>query len=55
MVPQTIVAFAPILAPFLTKVLTKPSLVAIKARGEVTFVKTQDGPQKTPSSNVTPS
>ena len=46
-IPQMIVAFAPIVAPSLTNVLENSSLVASKALGVITLVKTQDGPQKT--------
>ena len=52
--PQTIVALAPIVAPRLTKVGRNSSFRSTSARGLLTLVKTQDGPQNTPSSSVTP-
>ena len=53
-VPQTMVALAPIVAPFLTRVGRNSLLRSISARGFMTLVNTQDGPQNTPSSSVTP-
>ena len=53
--PQTMVALAPIVAPRLTSVGRNSFLRSISARGLLTLVNTQDGPQKTPSSSVTPS
>ena len=53
--PQTIVAFAPIEAPFFTRVFLYSSFLTISDRGLLTLVNTQEGPQNTPSSNVTPS
>ena len=47
-------ALAPIVAPRLTIVGRNSLLRMISARGLVTLVKTQDGPQNTPSSSVTP-
>src|SRR5574343_1411654 len=50
--PQRIVLLAPIVAPFLTRVLAKlPFLFAL---GCFTLVKTVCGPRNTPSSNSTP-
>ncbi len=53
--PQTIVALAPIVAPFLTKVRRNSVLRGIFDRGLMTFVKTIEGQQNTSSSKVTPS
>ena len=55
LLPHIIVALAPIDAPFLTIVLRYSSFLAISDRGLLTFVKTQEGPQKTSFSNSTPS
>jgi hypothetical protein len=52
--PHTIVALAPIVAPFLTVVGNILSIRRIKLLGLYTFVKTHEGPQKTSSSSVTP-
>jgi 23S rRNA pseudouridine2605 synthase len=52
--PQTIVAFAPIVAPFLTIVLAYSFFLLIALLGFITFVNTIDGPKKTSSSQVTP-
>ena len=52
--PQTTVAFAPIVAPRRTRVARNAFLRSISARGLLTLVNTQDGPQNTPSSSVTP-
>src|SRR5262249_13077531 len=52
--PQTMVALAPIVLPRLTRVWRNSLLRSISARGLLTLVNTQDGPQKTPSSSVTP-
>lgn len=52
--PQTIVAFAPIEAPFPTCVSKYRSLRETALRGLTTFVKTQLGPRKTSSPQVTP-
>src|SRR5215510_16278646 len=49
------VALAPMVAPRLTKVFLNSNLRSISARGLLTLVNTQDGPQNTPSSSVTPS
>ncbi len=55
-IPHTIVALAPIVAPFRTRVLSNFRFLRGKAeRGLMTLVKTQDGPQKTQSSITTPS
>jgi len=53
--PQTIVAFAPIDPPRFTRVRRYSFLRGTWLRGFMTFVKTQDGPQKTSSSSSTPS
>src|SRR4051794_9358165 len=53
--PQTIVAFAPMLAPRHTRVVAYCPRRTICERGLVTLVKTHDGPQKTSSSSSTPS
>ena len=53
--PQRIVAFAPIVAPARTGVVSKRSLRGKSARGRLTFVKVAGGPTKTPSSSRTPS
>ena len=52
--PQTIVAFAPIEAPLPTCVFKYWSLRETALRGLTTFVKTQLGPKKTSSPQVTP-
>src|SRR5262249_31247341 len=52
--PQTMVALAPIVAPRLTRVWRNSLFRSISARGLLTLVNTQEGPQKTPSSSVTP-
>src|SRR6516164_7163182 len=52
--PQTMVALAPIVVPRLTRVWRNSLLRSISARGLLTLVNTQEGPQKTPSSSVTP-
>ena len=52
--PQTIVALAPILAPFLTKVSSYLSLRIMALRGFEILVKTMEGPKKTSSSHFTP-
>jgi hypothetical protein len=54
LLPQTMVALAPIVAPRFTSVGRNSFLRSISARGFMTLVKTQEGPQKTPSSTVTP-
>ena len=52
--PQIIVALAPMLAPFLTKVVLSSPIRGIALLGFIRLVKTIDGPQKTSSSKVTP-
>src|SRR5262245_3461465 len=52
--PDTMVALAPIVVPRLTRVWRNSLFRSISARGLLTFVNTQEGPQKTPSSSVTP-
>src|SRR5689334_553956 len=54
-VPQTIVAFAPIDEPRRTSVLRYSFLRDTWLRGFITLVNTIDGPQKTSSSRMTPS
>ena len=54
-VPQTIVAFAPIEAPRRTNVRRYSFLRETWLRGFMTFVKTIEGPQNTSSSSSTPS
>ena len=54
-VPQTIVAFAPIVAPRRTSVRRYSLRRETWLRGFITFVKTIDGPQNTSSSSSTPS
>lgn len=44
--PQTMVAFAPMEAPRLTRVLLYSCLRTIALRGLITFVNTMDGPRK---------
>ena len=51
--PQTMVALAPIVTPRLTLVSLNSFFRSISALGLFTLVKTQLGPQKTPSSNTT--
>lgn len=53
--PQMIVAFAPIVAPFLTTVFLNSAFLFRKLLGLITLVKTIEGPRKTSSSIVTPS
>src|SRR5437763_16050548 len=53
--PQTIVALAPIVAPRRTSVRLYSFFLEMCARGLTTLVKTIDGPQKTSSSSSTPS
>jgi hypothetical protein len=48
--PQTIVAFAPIEAPFFTVVLAYSAFRFMALLGFITFVKTIDGPKNTSSS-----
>src|SRR5262245_16608318 len=52
--PQTMVALAPIVVPRLTSVWRNSLFRSSSARGLLTLVNTQEGPQKTPSSRVTP-
>src|SRR5262245_13464968 len=52
--PQTMVAFAPIVVPRLTRVWRNSLFRSISARGLLTLVNTHEGPQNTPSSSVTP-
>ena len=53
-IPHTIVEFAPIVAPFLTRVeLYSSSFYGYALLGYMTLVKTAEGPQKTLSSSVT--
>jgi hypothetical protein len=53
--PHRIVAFAPIVAPWRTKVRRYSCFRDTWLRGLITFVKTIDGPQNTLSSSSTPS
>ena len=53
--PQTIVALAPMDAPFPTIVFLYSSFLTISDLGLITLVNTHEGPQKTLSSRVTPS
>src|SRR3972149_11376415 len=53
-VPHTIVEFAPMVAPLLTRVGRNSCFLSIKALGLYTLVNTIDGPQNTSSSRVTP-
>src|SRR5215469_6907958 len=53
-VPQTIVAFAPIDAPRRTTVFSYRWCRRICERGLVTLVNTHDGPQNTSSSRISP-
>ena len=53
--PQTMVQFAPSVAPRFTNVFLYSFLRTISDLGLLTLVKTHAGPQKTPSSKVTPS
>jgi hypothetical protein len=48
------VALAPIVAPRPTRVDLNSALRSISARGVLTLVNTQLGPQNTPSSSTTP-
>ena len=52
--PQTIVAFAPIVAPFFTTVFWYSFFRLMALLGLMTFVKTMEGPKKTSSSQITP-
>ena len=54
-IPQRIVELAPMVAPLRISVGLISVLRGILDRGLMTFVKTQDGPQNTSSSRVTPS
>ena len=54
-IPQSMVAFAPIVTFSRTKVGKISFFLGIALLGLMTFVKTQEGPQKTLSSRVTPS
>src|SRR4030043_1301992 len=55
LLPQTMAALAPIVAPFLTNVGLNSCFRETKLRGFIPVGKTQEGPQKTSSSSVTPS
>src|SRR5437763_13726825 len=52
--PHTIVALAPMDEPRFTRVGRYSCLPGTSLRGFTTFVNTQDRPQNTPSSSVTP-
>src|SRR6478736_5831567 len=52
--PQTIVALAPIEAPFFTRVCLYSLFLAIALRGLITLVNTMEGPRNTSSSQSTP-
>src|SRR5688572_22000512 len=52
--PQTIVALAPMDAPFLTTVFKYCDLLFTALLGFITFVKTMLGPRNTSSSQTTP-
>ena len=52
--PHTIVALAPMVAPFFTNVFLSSFILGMPLLGFITFVKTHEGPQKTSSSRVTP-
>src|SRR5215472_8432114 len=52
--PQTIVAFAPIVAPALTRVRLYSFFLTMALLGFTTLVNTIEGPQKTSSSSSTP-
>lgn len=54
-IAATIVALAPMLAPFLIRVFLYSFLRLTALRGFITFVSTTPGPRKTSSSQVTPS
>ena len=54
-IPQSMVALAPIVAFSRTKVGRISFFRGIELLGLITFVKTQEGPQKTLFSRVTPS
>src|SRR5690606_26627327 len=54
LLPQTIVALAPTVAPLPTCVASYLSRRTTALRGLVTLVNTQDGPRKTSSPQVTP-
>ena len=51
---HTIVEFAPMVAPRLTRVSRNSSFRSTSARGLMTLVNTHDGPQNTSASRVTP-
>ena len=53
--PHTIVAFAPIVAPFLIMVDLNSAFRLTALRGFITLVNTTLGPKKTSSSQITPS
>src|SRR5260221_11898411 len=53
-IPQTMVAFAPMLAPFFTNVFLYSFFLVTALRGFITLVNTIDGPRKTSSSQITP-
>src|SRR5690606_4397997 len=52
--PQTIVAFAPMVAPCFTSVCKYSPLRLTELRGLITLVNTIDGPRNTSSSHLTP-